>query len=239
MHFQLFFPDKKNNAGACLRGVGLSDFVDGASEVPSRVGDVGGLLVGWASKIGYEPTNQRWIDSGEGYQIGFWLDEPCTPKDIRRLSMFDGFTMTLNGQEWQIPMASDLPVSFRLIGAHWTKIRKPQFDDFWRRSEIWFRRFMVLGLDEDRICEESRITPQQLNDEWCDFCVFTLRQNYRLTPLIASEMGVMDSASRMAITMSAIDGMDIQDVLQEIGRLRERDEATGSKKDEAPSIQGS
>lgn len=239
MHFQLLFPGKNSNAGACLRGVGLNDFVEGSQESPIREHDVSGLLVGWGPKIGYEPANQRWIDSGEGYLIGFWNDSPCTPKDLARVSMFSGYSCTLSdGQEWQIPCARMLPSSFRLVGSHWSSVRKPQFNDFWERSEIWFRRFELMDMHEPTIISQDGITAEQLLDQWCEFCCFAIRQNYRLTPRIASELGLLDSTSKVTILMAAIEGMPIKEVVNELSELHERAVATG-KKEDAPVTTGS
>jgi hypothetical protein len=233
MHYQLMFPGKMSNSASCLRSVGLADFVDGASECPvtSRDGLPDGLIVGWTGEIGYVPTRQRWID-GPGYKIGFWTDSPCVPIDLARQSMFPGYDWTLaDGNLWRVPCAADLPTTLRLVDSHWKKIRKPQFNEYWNQSEPWFRRLLLMDLDENKMALDSGRSADQMLNEWAEFCVFALRQNYRINSVIASELGILDTDDLLRITMAAVDGMNVKAVLAEFEALKEKETAGLSKKE--------
>ena len=143
MHYQLFFPGKTSNAASCLRSVGLADFVDGANEMPLTGRDNAplGLLVTWGDIPRWEPSNQAVTDC-KGYKLVMWLgeDRRCTPADLARQSLFPYYRIPLSDkQEWDVPRASELPSGLRMVDGQWTKVRKPQFMDFWNQSETWFR----------------------------------------------------------------------------------------------------
>ena len=239
MHFQLFFPNAGPDTGQALRKAALPDFVDGATSCQLAIGGVGGLLVGWGHGIGFVPERQRWID-GPGYRIGFWTDKPCTPDDLARGSLFPGYRMPLaDGNQWIVPAAAELPTNIRLVDSKWTHVRKPQFDEYWARSEVWFRRLVLLDLNEARIREDAKLNSDELLAEWVDFVVFALRQNYRLTPLIASEVGLLDSQALLNVTMSAVDGMAIREVLDEVLAEAERENVGFTKKNDGVPTQDS
>ncbi|HEY0982673.1 hypothetical protein [Schlesneria sp.] len=234
MHFQIMFPGKMTNAAACLRSVGLADFVDGVNEcaVTMRDGVPDGLLLNWSGEIGYFPDRQRWIE-GPGYQIGFWTDSPCAPADLARPSLFPGYEIELgDGHKWRVPCAADLPTTLRMVDSQWRKVRKPKFNEFWQQSEPWFRRLLVMDLDENKMASDAGRTAEQMLTEWAEYCVVSLRQNYRLTSEIASELGILDSDSLLSITMASVDGMNIKAVIAELAELREK-ESAGVKKKEA------
>ena len=239
MHFQLFFPNAGPDTGQALRKAGLPDFVDGATSCQVVISGQPGLLVGWGPSVGYAPEVQRWID-GPGYRIGFWTDKPCLPEELARGSLFPGYRMSLaDGNLWIVPAASELPTNIRLVDSKWTHVRKPQFDEYWARSEVWFRRLVLLDLNESRIREDAGLNSDELLAEWVDFVVFALRQNYRLTPLIASELGLIDSASLFNVTMSAVDGMAIREVLDELLVESERENVGLAKKNDGVPTQDS
>ena len=239
MHFQLFFPNAGPDTGQALRRANLPDFVDGATSCQLAIGGVGGLLVGWGQGIGFAPERQRWID-GPGYRIGFWTDSGCMPEELARGSLFPGYRMSLaDGNQWIVPAAAELPTNIRLVDSKWTHVRKPQFDEYWKRSEVWFRRLVLLDLNEERIREDAGLNSDELLSEWVDFVVFALRQNYRLTPQIASELGLIDSQALLNVTMSAVDGMAIREVLDEVLAETERENVGLTKKNDGVPIQDS
>lgn len=219
MHFQMWFPGL-TGSGSALQSVGAIDFREGCRESLAKFADGrSGLLLSWQGEAGYFPDRQRWIplDSSDGPQIGYWNDSPCTPADLERRSLFNGYRQPLaDGYEWVIPQAAGLPASLRLVNGAWSKIRKPQFDEFWARSEVWYRRFMAFDLDVKAILLAEGISEELFHQELADFCIFALRQNYRLLPQIASELGLFDSDSALRIVWSVIDGMAIKEVLHEL-----------------------
>ena len=242
MHFQVWFPGKTNNGAQLLRDVGLADFVEGHREcmTTQRLPDgvvKDGLQVSWGGgDAGYFPDRQSWVplrslDFGEiGPQLGYWLDSPCTPDDLRRGSLFNGYKVKLaDGNEWQVPLAVELPATLRLVERAWTKVRKPQFDDFWAQSEVWYRRFMLFDLNPDTMASQEGIDAAAMQTAWAEFCVFSLRQNYRVTAEIASELGILDTDSLLRITWSVIDGMAIKEVLNEMQGIADRDSAFEKK----------
>ena len=236
MHFQMFFPGKTNNAPACLRSVGLADFVDGASEKPVMMNDgANGLLVGWGEFISYLPDEQSWTEA-DGYRIGFWNKKPVVPADLARRSLFPGFDLKLgDGNLWKIPVAAQLPSTYKLIDGRWASVRKPQFLDFWNQSETWFRRLMVLDFDHQRMADDAGMGLDEFKSCWVDFVVFTLRQNYRINAAVVSELGLIDDWNLAAVTMAVVDGMHIQSVTDELKSEIDR-EAAGLPKKETESV---
>ena len=232
MHYQLFFPGKTSNAASCLRSVGLADFVDGANEMPLTGRDSApvGLLVTWGDLPKWDPPNQAVTDC-TGYKLVMWLGEErrCTPADLARQSLFTGYKITLSDkQEWQVSSASDLPSGFRLVDGQWTKVRKPQFVDFWNRSEAWYRRYMIFALNLAKMAADANKTQTAFLHEWVEYCVFSLRQNYRLNSEIASELGILGTDDLNIVTSATVDGMAIEEVTEELQRIQDV-EATQKK----------
>jgi hypothetical protein len=65
------------------------------------------------------------------------------------------------------------------------------------------------------------LTLEELQAQFAEFCVFALRQNYRVTPEIVSELGLLDTDSLAKIVLHAVDGMNIRAVLDE---MQQRDD---------------
>lgn len=237
MHFQLYFPLKLRDAAGALRAAGLADLASGCQETvtgvsldPQETNPPKGLLVTWSGLAGWIPSRQRWIDCGE-YWLGLWTDSPCVPEDLARQSLFTGYSVTLgDGQAWRVPLASELPATVRLVDRNWTKVRKPAFDEFWRASEVWYRRFMLYDLDPAQIQTAEGTDAGTLLTEMAAFAVFALRQNYRVTPDLLSELGVFDSSNLLQIVMAVVDGMDIKAVLAEMSYNADVESATAEKK---------
>lgn len=233
MHFQMWFPGA-TGCVAALQSIGAVDLREGCRESMAKFIDGRmGLLLSWTGDIGYVPERQRWVPlrNAEGPQVGYWSESPCVPTDLARRSLFDGYQQRLaDGNDWVIPRATALPASFRLVDGAWSKVRKPQFDEFWARSEVWYRRFMTCDLDAEVIFRTEGISEEQFHQELADFCCFALRQNYRLLPEIASELDLLDSNSALSIVWSVIDGMAIKEILQEMQEVADVQSAFGDEK---------
>jgi len=229
----LFFPGKTNDAAKLLRDCGLTDFVPGHEEAVEKDGPNGfGLLVNWKSITTGTVTWEA--VPGQPYLLGMSADAPCTPDELAREQLFAGYAIELeDGQLWRVPTAAELPTTLRLIDRQWTRVRKPQFDEFWQRSEVWYRRMLVFSFDFAEIMADANLTSQQLDNDWSAYCVFSLRQNYRITEEIASRLGLLDLSTRLQITQATVDGMAIRSVLQE---LEDRnDEETAGLEKKVPS----
>lgn len=240
MHFQLWFPGQTRDAAGLLRSHGLPDFVEGAKESVDKLTPetMPGLWVTWSGNSGSDPANQTVIECG-GYSIVLWKNKPCVPEDLARRSKFGAYNVLLaDGNMWLIPVAAQLPATFKLSGGQWKKTRKPQFDEFWRQSEIWYRRLVEYQLDPAEISNGESIPVEQVYGEFAEFCITALRQNYRMTGEIASELGLLDSESITNIVLYVLDGIFIKEVNDEIAD-RSDVETAFEKKQEAPSdIQG-
>ena len=243
MHYQLFFPGKFGNSASCLRLVGLADFVDGANEMPltGRDGEPSGLLVSWGDVPKWEPAKQSKVDA-TGYQIIFWTGADgavdVTPAEIVRQSTFSGYVPKLSDcNQWLVPVAADLPSGLRLVDGHWTKVRKPQFVDFWNQSEKWYRRSMLFNFDLQKMANDASMTVNAVLDEMVEFAVFALRQNYRINAEIASAIGLLSTQDVDLIVGCVIDKMAIQEVLDEMQHLQ--DIETTQKKEGDSVTQGS
>jgi hypothetical protein len=68
---------------------------------------------------------------------------------------------------------------------------------------------MTADLDLEQMAECEDLDPDVLLSEWCDFCVYALRQNYRILPQIASELDLLDTTTLIKITWAIVDSMDI------------------------------
>lgn len=233
MHFQMWFPGATGRMAA-LSSIGAVDLAEGCRESLAKLEDGRpGLLLTWTGEVGYLPDRQKWLplDAADGPLVGYWNDSPCTPEDLRRRSLFTGYETNLaDGNSWVIPQAAELPASLRLVDRAWTKVRKPQFDEFWSRSEPWYRRFMQVNLDFEKIAEVEGIEQSALLNDWSDFCVFALRQNYRILPQIASELGLLDTTSLINITWAVVDGMAIKEVMAEMQHQADMESAFDEKK---------
>jgi len=237
VHFQLWFPGQTRDAAGLLKSKGLGDFVDGAQESVDKLNSesLPGLWVTWSGLSGSDPDNQRVVEC-DGYSIVFWKDSPCVADELARHSMFGSFNVRLaTGEMWLVPVAAQLPSTFKLVGGGWKKTRKPQFDEFWRQSEIWYYRLQKFQLDPQAISVAEGIPVEQLYGEFADFCVFALRQNYRVTAEIVSELGLLDSESVQNVLLYVLDGIFIREVNEEADHLNDTDTAFG-KKPEAPSV---
>lgn len=231
MHFQLWFPGESRDAAGLLRSSGLADLADGCQETLMKMRPDGesGLLINWTGQIGFFLERQKWVDCGK-YWIGLWLDSPCLPQELARSSLFHGYEVLLSdGQRWQIPLATELPATLRLVDRCWTKVRKPQFEAFWRASETWYRRLMLCDLDPETIGVREGLTRDQIEQELGEFCVTALRQNYRVTPEIVSELGLLDTQTALRIIWSVVDGLAIKEVLAEV-QVRADEESAFEKK---------
>lgn len=213
--FLLFFP---NSAGRSVRSLlesaDMLDFLPGAAQASVVLDGVSGTLIGWGDRIGVEPDRQTWGEDCGGYRVGFWVDANVTPEDLAKPDQFSGYRAVLaDGNEWVIPAASMLPTSLvRDKSKHWKRVRKPQFDQFWRESEVWFRRNLKCGLDLQEMLKESRLSEQAFLDAWVKFVVFVLRQNYRVTEDVVSSLRLLDSRSLYMVTLYAVDGMAIEEL---------------------------
>lgn len=196
----------------------MLDFLPGAAQAAAVLDGVSGTVVGWGDSIGVEREKQRWVPSDDGrYQIGFWAHRVVTPEDLQKPEQFNGFFATLaDDNAWAVPAASMLPTSLtRDKSKHWVRVRKPQFEQFWRESEVWFRRFLKFDLDPGKMRQDSGLSEQDFLDAWVKFVVFVLRQNYRITEQIASELGILDSKALSTVTFYAVDGMAVSELDKE------------------------
>jgi hypothetical protein len=234
MSFLLLFPGRTTDSAGCLRDAGLEDFVGGETQKPVTGPDGRrGLLIGWGLDLAIDTAKQRWVAEGN-YFIGFPSDRNFDPEQLRRRAAFQGRTISLSdGSQWLIPAAADLPMGLKLVDGQWTKVRKPQFQEFWNQSEIWFKRFMELNLDEGRMQIESNLTREQFLQEWANYCVFAIRQNYRVTPRIFSELVEFDTEDLFAITLATLDADAIREALKELQDAIEKESSGLPKKDEA------
>jgi hypothetical protein len=234
MHYQLFFQGRFSSEADALRSAGLGDFAIGAKGVPCVLrdvpgllpGDCPGLLVGWGREVGSVPERQTVVDVGADYRLVLWTDSPVTPEELERAQLFFSWDTALaDGQKWKVPIAAELPSDFRLVDRQWTKIRKPAFAEFWRQSEVWFRRESDLAWDMEAMLADSGQTEAEFYQDLCEFCLLALRQNYRITGPIASHLGLFDSSILHRIVFNVTDGMPRQEVQKLMAEQIDRETA--------------
>lgn len=241
MHYQLFFPGQSCDAKPALRAAGLDDFLTGSKgglaslKLPQSDGtavETRGLLVGWSGEFGAFFERQRVVDLGAGTWLVLWTDSPVTPEDLQRGSLFTGYdTKLADGQLWRVPSAAELPCDLRLRGGQWESVRKPQFQEFWRQSELWQHRYLKCELDAGQMQRDSGLDWPALVQQWVGFCLLALRQNYRLTPEIASELGLLDTSALFWITFNVLDRPVIEEIEAELGTKADRESAGFEKKE--------
>lgn len=211
MHFQLWFPGGERDAAALLDRMGLSDFIPGcrSSALPFGLGAVPGTLVHWSGDGEIDERVQQWTDLGT-CQVGLWNESPCSPEDLARDTLLDGYECRLgDGQNWRIPNANRLPSLFRLIGGKWTAIKKTRFAEFWNQSKDWNRRLINYGLNGEAISVSEGISIAEIENQLVEFCVAALRLNYRLSAEIASVLNLLDTNIVLGIVERVVHGMGL------------------------------
>lgn len=214
MHFQIFIP-KTRDMWPELSEVGLGDLAPNAHhvELATGPGNVAGRLFSWPTvehpQNNYLPGSE-WIPAaadGERpagrYLVGIRTDSPPTPGDLARERQYDGDDILLgDGNRWLIPAACQLPQAMTLQpdGRIALTVRQ-QFEDFWKRSEQWFRWY--IGYREGLDFSDA--------DLW-HYAIESLGLNYRIVPELVSHLGLIGTDTFREIIKATVDGYKLAEV---------------------------
>lgn len=232
MHYQLFFPGRTSNGRQCLMDAGLSDMTSGITEAVNVVNGQQGLFVSWTGTVSVEPERQQWLSyEGVPYCVGLWRDQPVTPQDLVRPSVYSGEEIPMgDGQRWLVPTAVWLPTTKKRVGGRWVDVRKAAFDRFWHDSEVWFRRMMTHDGNLYAAAQSEGLSDDELSNQLTDFVLSALRLNYRLVPEVASELCLFDTETVISALMMVIRWMNVEEVLKQVQEKTDAVEAGLEKK---------
>lgn len=220
MHYQIFVPGRLTDGKGWLKEAGMTDFAMGVGEAVVTINSQKGLLLTWGRQNLDDSASLDWVDveatgTASAYMIGFPVGvNRCGPEELQKPELFSGYYVRLgDGNQWICPAAAQLPHSLKFTAGRWQKHRQARFDEYWTKSAIWFNRFMEHDLEHERIMNAEGLTAEALLQEWAEFVVFALRQNYRINNVIASELGLFDERSIAAVTRACIDSMPIMEAM--------------------------
>lgn len=226
MHYQIYLPGKTACNRNDLIDVGLADHVDGCDRVTRQEGPdgKGGSYCAWlksgAKRIGFFPDEQTWIPAvpsgdlaGGRYWVGFWNDSPIKPEDLVRDNPFDGYFVTLDDKnEWAIPAAVLIPQSIRLNEqGEVIRIVKDEFRNFWDRSIRAYKFIIEVRADADTI---------NVDADWWDYLVLSLKLNYRITPEVVSHLQLFSDTTAIEAIIATVRGQEIVAVEKDLSEKK-------------------
>lgn len=194
-----------------LEHVGLSDHVPDAMGVrltgATGPDHKGGQLYGWIvptaeHRLNYNAEQQEWLPAvpdpnteaaAQRYWLGFWQDTPATPRDLIRSKTVPGNELALGESgRWIIPHPQQLPCTIALSSSgQWV----PQVDERYAEYNSTvktLRNSVVSGVNEFE------------NNRLFDFCLESLRVNYRMTREVAARLKLFTTESTVQIARLAI-----------------------------------
>lgn len=213
MHFQIFLPHQTEVAGAeTLAAAGLAGLAENFDVRVSEGPEVRkGALFAWLSpgqgQWGYRPVDQEWIPAAADgdlergrYWVGLWNDNLPQPKDLARTYQQPGVELELgDGHNWLIPRASELPRDIILLDDGSLKFEpQRQFHAFYVEADRW----------KNVLAESDEETMAEYQDLW-QFALRALAVNYRMTPEVASALGLFSTTNvqrPMYAVVGALDG---------------------------------
>lgn len=213
-------PDQVNNVGtrkAMLRERGLLDvFADVPMELMPCVGvpgrgpnNLSGSILYYQSpktdiprRTYFKDAEQQWtpVGTGEHVWIGIDTDDPPTPDDMVRRTVYEGYGIDLaDGKRWQIPVirrchdaSTALPTD--MVWDSTGKLIepiKPAYEALWRDTETVSRWFV-----EDQQAPRS---------DALRHAVKALSINYRFGVNEQNLLRVIDATNFMAVLMAMVD----------------------------------
>lgn len=194
MHFQIFVPNKPALQQSLI-DAGLSDLAENFDTRESAGPDgERGSVFGWRSpdapQWGYRPAEQTWIPAvaaGEQpagrYHVGFWNASPPRPQELARRHQEHGDLLRLgDGQQWLIPVETELPRNIRLNPDGSLRFESnPRYAEYAQAVEKW------KGLVGSITGEEQDGNPVSFDELW-KFALQALSMNYRITPEVVDHL---------------------------------------------------
>lgn len=223
MHYFIYFPGatapdprlfERNNIQGLLRG-GNPDMAQ------TRCGPDGkhGIIATWGWGSGGSPvladtedkTWRRFEVDGEplGWMLGWVTDSPPEPADLElddSLKIDGSYIKLGDGNEWLVPESQYVPREHKYDSRakSWTIGAPAEFEEFCRKAEQYaidvlgaileLGRAYEFGKEHDISFSEEKPVEFSLQG-LIGFVVESLSINYRLTPEIVSEFGLLDTPS--------------------------------------------
>lgn len=154
----------------------------------------------------YRPTTQTWIKAPQGaWWLGWETDKRPTPDDLNRsVNTVAGFYARLNdGCRWVIPNGPMLPIDFSLgDDGQLVEVVKTAWRSTYEKTVKAFDLATSLMDRDDPIDATNR-------DEIAAYCGELLAINYRLTPAVATLLGLWDPESLWRALLLSTDAVRI------------------------------
>jgi len=231
----------KGNLKKSLEDAGLTDLIGGAT-VAQRgcMTGPGGrpctlLSIGEETKeLYYKPDEQTWAKALSGkYHIGFYSDRPPTAAELQRPEQIAGHEVTINGQQWRIPLARIFPEGTMLpqsllMGPEGKLIKQiiPRYAEFSARAEkLKNYIFYITGIAE----EKADVTEEEL---WLA-AAEALGLNYYAGADEINAMQLLTTETMRKIFGAVVDMPTILKVMEDIAATQKKTEdgAEGEQKE--------
>lgn len=189
-------------------------------------GPFGQGVLAWAGKAegnnwSMQPDRQRWAKAGE-YFVGMMLDARPGPQDLARPRQTPGLDLAIGGKAWHVPQLRGLPRTFVLDGDGQIvkRVASPAFRDLWERADLFFR--VLLGQDDGKV-----------GDQWLfETAVLALGLNYRIGPVEAAMLELIDTSAMVEVLKIVIDWSAIEEA------CKKKQQASESSGETSPSSTG-
>ncbi len=176
-----------------------------------------------SEKLYYKPDIQTWSKSLNGkYHIGFYIDEPPQPEELKRPEQIAGHIVKLGENEWRVPLArmflegTQLPQSL-LMGPDGKLITKilPEYAEFSSKTEkLWKYISYQIGLSD----EPLEISSEEL---W-HTAVGALGLNYYVGADEVNAMQLLTTANMQKIFEAVVDIPSIIKISKELAKSQKK-----------------
>ena len=234
MHYLLYIPNLQGCSQDRLVELGLRPLIEQVGpewkEVEEGPDGNRGMLLTWVNKSSrygpkFDPENQTWTPApatagGATSEGDYWIgqytgDNKPSPSDLAHRNQFQGLDTTLaDGNTWTIPVARKLPHRHALnpeTGEH-RRVIDSRYAMYWEVStrtaiEVFRQLEMVEWIRDSELAGEmpaDTAAEVTVENAW-DFVCQALSINYRLTPAIISELGLIDDSAMISCVIAALE----------------------------------
>lgn len=239
--FLFFFPGRSGQDANYLREVGLDEL---AGESPEFLftdrGPSGspGVLCRFASPLRPDQTPSwdvaayDWTDpdapiagrQSPTVMFGRTKSAPLTPAMLERRKLRPGALVRLaDGQQWQIPIARQLP---RVLGRQKASRPTDAYKPFWDLATRAVEEWLLLG-DRGPVWSTT-------DEQLFDFACAALAINYRLAPALVDWLGLIDTDCAFEVVNAVTEGQCLGRLL-ELEKKRAATQQNPSPSDSTPA----
>jgi len=161
-----------------------------------------GQLVGLTDAIGYQPNEQEWVDTGDGYWLGWTTGRLPGPQDLARARMVAGHDVRLADERlWHIPAAALAPRRMVLDGDEW--VAGEPIAAFRPLGDAAARVFELFG--QAGKGEDDRLTIEATDTELVGLALAGIGTNYHVGRHEANALGLISTEATWAVLEAVID----------------------------------